>query len=328
MCCQDEIDKHQAHHKDDDGRVALFSLVFRDTRPVIVIALGQCALCHLLNGAQSLTARIARSLRSCHLRRVVEIVARDFAHTISARQRHKVGIRHHLSVLIFGVESHQVFGEIAILRSRLHNHLVGFAKSDEARLIVRAHQNRQVLQSLARLHTLLQSRIVVHVEHKLRITGRIEREGIAYLGTFAQFFHKILAHALHLVIVILPRLVEQAEFKTTCRTIARDRRRFEELDVGLRDGLALFFQIADNLLGGALALLPIFEVDQATAGVGTRTFRKDFKASQRRHTLHTLFCLGNLQKSLCRSVRALYCGTRRGFHHGINHTLVFLRNEA
>ena len=325
---QDEIHKHQAHHKDNNRRVALFGFVFRDTCPVVVIALGQCALCHLFDGAQSLTARITRCLRSRHLRRVVEIVARDFAHAISARQRHKVGIRHHLSVLVFRVEPHQVFGEIAILRSRLHNHLIGFAKSDEARLIVRPHQNRQIFQSLSRLHTFLQSRIVVHVEHKLRITSGIEREGIAYLRTLAEFFHKILAHALHLVIVILPRLVEQAEFKTTRRTVAWDGRRFEKLDVGLREGLALLLQIADNLLGGALAVLPVFEVDQATAGVGTRTFREDFKACQRRHTLHTLFFLGNLQKSLCSSVRALYRGARRRFHHGINHPLVFLRNEA
>ena len=75
-------------------------------------------------------------------------------------------------------------------------------------------------------------------------------------------------------------------------------------------------------------MLPVFEVDQATAGVGTRAFREDFKAGQRRHTLHTLFFLGNFQKSLCSSVRALYRGARRRFHHGINHTLVFLRNKA
>ena len=166
------------------------------------------------------------------------------------------------------------------------------------------------------------------MEHILRIAGRIEREGIAYFGAFIECCHKVFAHALHLVIIVVAGLVQQAQLKATGRAITRYRRRLEEVDVGLRDTLALLLQIGNNLLGCSLTVLPIFQINQAAARVGTRSFRKNFEAGQRRDALHAILLFGNLQQLLCHFVGAFDGCTGWRFNHSVDHALVFLRNEA
>ena len=134
-------------------------------------------------------------------------MACDFAHAINLIQRHESGVGHHLSIVVLGIEVEQICREGAILRRRLHNHFIGFTKTNEARLIIRAHQHREIVERLARLHTFLQCQSVVDMEHILRIAGRIERKGIAYFGPFVERCHKVFAHALHLMIIVVASLV-------------------------------------------------------------------------------------------------------------------------
>ena len=166
------------------------------------------------------------------------------------------------------------------------------------------------------------------MEHILRIAGRIEREGIAYFGPFVERCHKVLAHALHLVIIIVAGLVQQAQLKTAGRAITRYRRWLEEVDIGLRDAFAFLLQIGNNLLGSALAMFPILQVNQAATRVGTRSFRKNFEAGQRRDALHTILLFGNLQQLLCHFIGAFDGCTWWRLNHSVDHALVFLRNEA
>ena len=74
------------------------------------------------------------------------------------------------------------------------------------------------------------------------------------------------------MIIVVAGLVQQAQLKAAGRTITRYRRWLEEVDIGLRDAFAFLLQIGNNLLGSALAMFPIFQVNQAAARVGTRSF--------------------------------------------------------
>ena len=150
-----------------------------------------------------------------------------------------------------------MFREIAILRSGLHDHLVGFAETNESGLIVRTHQDRQVIQRLAGFYTLLQRLVIIHVQHVLRIACRIEGERVADLRSFVHFRNKRLAHTLHFVVVIVAGLVQQTQFESTGRTVAGHRRRFEDVDVGLCDALTLLFQVFDNLLRRTFSVFPV-----------------------------------------------------------------------
>ena len=221
-----------------------------------------------------------------------------------------------------------MFREIAILRSGLHDHLVGFAETNESGLIVRTHQYRQVIQRLAGFDTLLQRLVIIHVQHVLRIACRIEGERIANLRPLIHFRYERLAHTLHFVVIVVAGLVQQTQFESTGRTVAGHRGRFEEVDVGLCDAFALLFQVFDNLLRRAFSVLPILQIDQATARVGARSLREDFEPGQGRHAFDAFFLFCDFEQLLCDLVRALNGGPRRRFDHRIDHALVLLRNEA
>ena len=256
-----------------------------------------------------------------------QVITGNLTRTIHALHCHEVGIRNHVPLFIFSIQTEQILRIHTIFGSSLQHHLVHLPETDE---VGRIETPDIGLQSFHRL---------VHINSQFCRFGQIDPQQIlrevrietgcdtrqTRIGI--QLGHKRFGHFVQLG-KCPGSLILQTKFETAGITETGNRRWKEELDIRILDMRHAVSIDAHQFLGRLLAFVPRLQVDHPHAKTGSFRFRHQAVACQCGNRFHFFQRQQSGLHFAQSSFRTFESRSGRRIDIHIDHSLVFIRDKT